>query len=107
MVKEGKINEEEGYRLINLILPEKEKKKGKVKMLKIYIKDEEGEEVNIKLPLVLIKYGLKFIPKDKIGFLEDKDINLEEILSSITDETEGEIVDIKSEEGEVIKIWIE
>ncbi|MEO0271442.1 MAG: hypothetical protein ABIM58_02315 [candidate division WOR-3 bacterium] len=107
MVEEGKINADDGYRLIEAVLDDVFKKGKKVKMFKIYVKDEEGDEVNLKIPVSLLKFGLKFIPRDKIEDLKEKDIDLEEILSSINIDSEGEILNVKTEDGDVVKIWIE
>lgn len=107
MVEEGKINADEGYRLMEAVLGDILKRGKRVKMFKIYVKDEEGDEVNLKIPVSLIQFILKFVPKDKIEDLKGKDIDLEEILSSINIESEGEILNIKSEEGDTVKIWIE
>lgn len=106
MVEEGKLKAEEAEKLISAIL-EPEKKKSPGRFLKIKIEDVSGDKVNVVLPIGLVKLATKFIPKDKKELLEEKDIDLDEILSAIKEGTQGEIVDIEDADGSVIKIWIE
>ncbi len=105
MVEEGKITAEEGYRLIDALMPQNTS--AKKRFLKIYVESEEGDVVNIKVPFSLIKFGIRFIPKDKYEIIKSQNIDLEEILSSLSDDFEGELVDIKSEDGDIVKIWVE
>ena len=63
--------------------------------------------MNIKLPISLIKFGLRFIPKDKYEIIEKQNINIEELVSSLSDDFEGELVNIESNEGDIVKIWVE
>ncbi len=107
MVEEGKLKSEEAERLIEAIL-DTEKKTYSGKFLKIKIEDkEEGDRVNINIPMALVKMATKFIPKDKKEYLKEKDIDIDEILSSIKEATEGEIINIEDKDGSCVKIWIE
>ncbi len=69
MVQDGKINSEEATELINA-MQEQEKEDARItpvnhestyldKALKIRISSENGDKVNVNLPLRLIKIGLK------------------------------------------------
>lgn len=105
MVEQGKITSEEGFKLIDALLPQDRIKEKR--LLKIYIKSEDGDVVNIKVPLSLLKFGMKFVPKDKYHLLKEHNIDIDSLLSSLTEDFEGELVDIKSEEGDIVKIWVE
>lgn len=106
MVEDGKLKSEEAEKLIEAIL-EADKKTYSGKFLKIKIEDNEGDKVNISIPMALIKMATKFIPKEKKEYLKEKDIDIDEILSSIKEATEGEIMNIEDKDGSYVKIWIE
>lgn len=106
MVEEGKLKSEEGARLIEAIF-DTDKKAGSGKFLKIKIENNEGDKLNISIPIALIKMATKFIPKDKKDYLKEKDIDIDEILSSIKEVAEGEVINIKDKDGSYVKIWIE
>lgn len=106
MVEEGKLKAEEAEKLLDALL-EPGKKVSSRKFLKIKIEDVGGDKVNVVLPLGLVKLATRFIPKDKKELLEEKDIDLDEILSAIKEETQGEIVNIQDADGSVVKIWVE
>ncbi|MEN3045024.1 MAG: hypothetical protein ABDH37_07425 [Candidatus Hydrothermales bacterium] len=106
MVEEGRLKAEEAERLLEAIL-DIQKKTPSGKFLKIKIEDERGDKVNMSIPMGLIKMATKFIPKDKKEHLKEKDIDIEEILSTIKESAEGEIINIKDKDGSCIKIWIE
>lgn len=57
--------------------------------------------------MALIKMATKFIPKEKKEYLKEKEIDIDEILSTIKEAMEGEIIDIKDKDGSCVKIWIE
>ncbi len=105
MVEEGKLSPDEGAKLIEA-LDAKEKKKGKV--LRIYVLSPDGDEVNIRIPLKLIKFAKKFIPKKfhNIGLGEDMEFDVSQFVEEIGTEV-GEYLDVKTEEGDIIKISVE
>jgi len=121
MLQEGKINAEEADRLLNALSRDKDsdtdnsQKTGAPKYLRLTVEpgpdSEKQDRVNIRVPLKLIRAGLKlasFIPKDaqtKVNeALQEKGIDadfsklkpedLEEILSQINDLT----VDVEGKE---------
>jgi|Deesub1362A_J573_1020465.scaffolds.fasta_scaffold00041_140 hypothetical protein len=106
MVEEGKIKAEEAEKILLAIL-EPEKKISSKKFLKIKVYEPNGDKVNITLPIGLIKFATKFIPKEKMEILKEREINIDEILSSLDEETQGEIVNVEETDGTVVKIWIE
>ena|SRR5690625_631741 len=115
MVEEGKITSDEASDLISAIKDEEKEstpKKGYLgKMLKIRVKSETEENVRVNIPLHLVKFLLKMghgiasqIPDAK-KYVDD--IDLDVIMQAIDHEVEGKIVDIQSEEGETVEIYIE
>ncbi|ADE70704.1 MULTISPECIES: SHOCT-like domain-containing protein [Priestia] len=119
MVQEGKIDAEKGSELIQ-VLKEKEEtgntllKKPNVyldKTLKIRVVSTENDNVKVNLPIKLVKLVLMAghsiaasIPQSE-KYVKDIDINL--IVEAIENELDGQIVDIKSANGDTVSVIIE
>lgn len=80
-------------------------------MLKIRVKSENQDNVRVNIPVQFVKFLLKMghgiashIPEAK-KYVED--IDMEVLVQAIDNEMEGKIVDIQSEEGETVEIYIE
>lgn len=119
LVEEGKIDKEKASELINILQgkdqPELVTIKKEVpygnKMLKIRVISEEGDNVNVNLPINLVKAVLKAgtnIAK-KIPEAEKyvKDINVDLLIEAIENELDGQIVDITSADGDKVFVVIE
>ncbi|MBD1383262.1 hypothetical protein [Metabacillus arenae] len=119
MVQEGKIDTDKGSELIQ-ILKEKEEAGSKLseksteyldKTLKIRVVSAENDNVTVNLPIKLVKVVLMAghsiaasIPQsDK--YVKDIDINL--IIDAIENELDGQIVDVKSANGDTVSVIIE
>lgn len=117
MIQEGKIDSEKGAELIS-VLKEKEtalepKKLNKYldKTLKIRVVSKENDNVNVNVPIKLVKAILKTghsiaasIPQSE-QYVKDLDINL--LIDAIENELDGNIVDIRSANGDTVKVTIE
>jgi DUF4097 and DUF4098 domain-containing protein YvlB len=117
MIEEGKITSAEGEKLLAAIDEkstkiEKEKIDGSPKWLKIRVfeENEKGKKtkVNINVPIAIVETGLK-IGK---GFDENLDsalngVDFNDIMDMIRSGAEGKIVDIETDEGETVEIYIE
>jgi DUF4097 and DUF4098 domain-containing protein YvlB len=117
MIEEGKITSAEGEKLLGVIDEkstkiEKEKIDGSPKWLKIRVfeENEKGKKtkVNINVPIAIVETGLK-IGK---GFDENLDsalngVDFNDIMDMIRSGAEGKIVDIETDEGETVEIYIE
>ncbi|ASV66983.1 SHOCT-like domain-containing protein [Cytobacillus kochii] len=119
MVQEGKIDADKGAELIQ-VLKEKEEKESKQpessskymeKVLKIRVKSSENDNVTVNLPIKLVKVVLlaghniaASIP-ESAKYVKDIDINL--IIEAIENELDGQIVDVKSADGDTVSIFIE
>ena len=120
MVQEGKLDSDEATELIQA-LKEKESAPATVKgsnyldkMLKIRVISEEGDKVNVNLPLRLIKIALKTglsiasaIPESARYVKDINVLDVELILEAIENELSGQIVDIETEKGEKVSVVIE
>ncbi|KON88797.1 hypothetical protein AF332_19660 [Sporosarcina globispora] len=119
MVQEGKIDADKGSELIQ-ILKEKEETGNKLlekttkyldKTLKIRVVSAENDNVTVNLPIKLVKAVLMAghsiaasIPQSE-KYVKDIDINL--IIEAIENELDGQIVDIKSANGDTVWVIIE
>ena len=113
MVREGKISVDEGLKLLEALESSTPGQAGGVgagrpaKMLRVRVFDAgDNTKVNVNIPLALAKVAMKFIPKNVAEEIKEQDIDLDEILASITDATMGKIVDIDSDEAKV-EVYVE
>ncbi|MDD7793134.1 SHOCT-like domain-containing protein [Clostridium sp. 'White wine YQ'] len=115
MVEEGKITADKAQELIEA-LNEKKTEIQTVQdndimnmMLKIKVNSHEGDVVNVKLPIKLIKTLLKTVGKlpieSNVKGLENLDLNL--ISEAIDNGLCGKIVDVNSANGDVVEVVIE
>ncbi|TDL85899.1 hypothetical protein E2R55_23125 [Vibrio vulnificus] len=120
MVQEGKIDADKGSELIQ-ILKEKEEETGNKllekrtkyldKTLKVRVVSAENDNVTVNLPIKLVKAVLvaghsiaASIPQSE-KYVKDVDISL--IIEAIENELDGQIVDIKSANGDTVSVIID
>lgn len=117
MVEEGKLSSDEASELIDALDKKdtdiKHKPSGAYldKSLKIRVKSGDKVKVRLNIPIKFVKWVLKTghgiaksIPDAK-PYIEDVDMNL--VMQAIDNEIEGKIIDLESEEGETVEIYIE
>ena len=80
------------------------KKKAPFKMLKILIDSNDGDKVRIQIPVEFSKLLKTNKFKSNIG---DADIDIDAILDMISQGVDGEIVNVSSSDGDIIKIIVE
>ena len=115
MVQEGKIDSEKAAELID-VLKQKESSKASPaayldKTLKIRVVSKEHDNVNVNLPIKLVKAVLKAghgiaanVPQAE-KYVKDLDIDL--LIDAIENELDGQIVDIQSANGDTVAVVIE
>ncbi|MFW6298063.1 MAG: SHOCT-like domain-containing protein [Bacillota bacterium] len=117
MVENKQITPQEGAELLKALASSDKKearppKKKAFRMFKIRILSSDGDKVNVQIPLefakmVLKSPGKKGIPKlDKLKEI-DPDMDYDRIVDMIDAGMSGKIVDIQSEDGDVVEIVIE
>ncbi|UUV17255.1 hypothetical protein NRK67_04950 [Fusobacteria bacterium ZRK30] len=79
----------------------------KAKFLRVKVDETNGDKVNIKIPLFLLKFGSKFL-KNKVESCsnEAKNIDFDMILKQIDDGFKGLIVEINTDK-ELVQLIIE
>jgi len=106
MVEEGKLNAEQAARLLDamgevLTTP----KTGK--FIRININSADGNSINVVVPIGLMKLISGFIPKNAKAILDEYEVDLNQLITAIQEGANGTLVDITSEDGDVIKITVE
>ncbi|MDY0023778.1 MAG: hypothetical protein RBR66_02505 [Candidatus Izemoplasmatales bacterium] len=80
-------------------------KKNQFRMLKVLVDSADGDQVRIELPIEFAKLlkNKKFMKVDT----EDFDLDVDELIAMINSGVVGEIVNIKSGDGDIVKIIVE
>lgn len=116
LVQEGKVDAGKAAELIQ-VLKERESDNTSLpksytdKTLKVRVVSSENDNVTVNLPIKLVKVVLmaghsiaSSIPQSE-KYVKDIDINL--ILEAIENELDGQIVDVKSANGDTVSVTIE
>lgn len=112
MLEEGKIDAEKAEELIEVLYTSKANVPTVMnsdKMLKIRVDSQNGDNVNINIPVKFIRTiggAIKRIPKVE-GIDGMEDIDIQAILEAVSDGLDGKIVDVKSEKGDNVEIVVE
>ena len=116
MVKEGTITVEEGIQLLNALEPKTttqnlntSKKPMNERMIRILVDSEDGERVRVNLPLSLVKMGIDINNKLNVGgkSIDLNGIDLNQILSQIDGDLNGELITIDGKNGEQVRIIVD
>lgn len=80
-------------------------KKSQFKLLKVYVDSADGDEVRVELPIEfakLLKSGsIKQLDKEGL------DIDVDMLIQMINSGVVGEIVNVKSADGDIVKVIVE
>lgn len=119
MVEEGKVSAYKAKELIGALGNSSKdteaivSKRYEDKFLKVVVLSNEGDKVNIQLPIKIVKEILKVSGKLPITkYIEgmdgiDIDALMNTLVSCLDNEVMGEIVNICSSEGDIVKIFID
>lgn len=130
MLAEGKITADDAERLLNKIeslqagdsppepektLPEApESPRRRPKFLHVHIDGDKGEHVNVRVPLALIRTGIKLstvLPSEASEKLNEKGINLADLKGMDTEELIEALreltIEVDRDEGESVRIYCE
>lgn len=109
LVKEGKLSVEEAERLLDAMDQDAGKpvQVSELKFIRVDIKDKDSTKVKVNLPVSLAKALWRFIPKEHMDKLKDQDIDLETVLESVAQGASGNLVDIESDDGTKVRVFVE
>jgi len=80
------------------------RKKDQFKMLKVLVDSADGDEVRVELPIEFAK----LLKNSKFANIEsDVDIDIDMLISMINSGVVGEIVNVKSADGDVVRVIVE
>ncbi|SHK07645.1 hypothetical protein SAMN05444401_0532 [Clostridium amylolyticum] len=112
MLEEGKIDAEKAAEFIDLLKSNDKSAAAKEvspeylnKMLKVNISEQGGDKVNVKVPIKFIKALGGAVTK--IPGVEMQGVDIKVIMDAIDEGLDGKIVDISSENGDIVEIVIE
>lgn len=114
MLTSGKISQDQALELLAALEEGTEesikKPATEKKFLRVRVQDgNDGDKVNINIPLGLVKVGLKLASK----YADDEDlkaldkIDFDEVLEMIEQGAEGKIVEVDTKDGEKVEIIVE
>lgn len=123
MLAEGKITAEDAARLLDKIQagsvsaaaePRKTGEKCKIKYLRVHVNSNEGDKVNVRVPIRLIRTGIKLgaiLPPGACERIHASGLDLNG-LAHLADEELVEAlaelqVDVDSEDGDVVRVYCE
>lgn len=115
MVEEGKLNADKAKELIDALEQPSQEiitvKDYDNKMLRVNIESHEGDEVKLKLPVKVIKTIIKATGKLPMMSTNVDGVNMDELIdiisSSLDSSVMGEILNINSADGYIVKILVE
>ena len=114
MIESGTITAEEGMKLLEAIGSTEKKKatsssKREAKNVRVVVEsDHKSTPVDIKLPLGIFKAGVKIGEKFSPEFQGAMaGIDYESVLNAIDEGATGEVVSVTTDDGHLVKIYIE
>ena len=106
MVEAGKVSAEEGAKLLeSLGSGAEERTPGGNKWVRIQIADHRGDQVNLRLPIHLLRLVSRFVPEGAINIGGHK-LSPDELIN-LVETGEGEIVHIADHRGDQVVIRVE
>ncbi len=96
---EPEVKTETPFELVN-------QKKAPFRMLKVYVDSADGDQVRIQLPIEFAKLlkNSKFSGMESLG---DMDLDIDTLIQMINAGVIGEIVNVESADGDIVRITVE
>jgi len=107
MLEEKKITAEQAAKLLDS-LGEPVSGTGRFLKVKVWDMNQEKLKVNVKVPLGLVKWGMRFVPESAQAKIREKNIDLTAVTEAIEKDLVGKIVEVDDDEkGEHVEVYIE
>ncbi len=107
MLEEKKITTEQAAKLLDA-LGEPVTGSGKTLKVKVWDMNQEKLKINVRVPLSLVKWGMKFVPEKAQIKMREQNIDMEAVTEAIDKDLIGKIVEVDDDEkGEHVEVYIE
>ncbi len=84
------------------------KTSGNARLIKIEITTSNGDNVRVNIPIGLANFAMKLIPKDAQRTMSEQGLDMETLTEMLKgDLPEGNLVDISTSDGDVIRISVQ
>ncbi len=84
------------------------KPSGNVRLIKIEITTSDGDNVRVNIPIGLANFAMKLIPKDAQRTMSEQGLDMETLTEMLKgDLPEGNLVDIATADGDIIRISVQ
>lgn len=104
MISEGKISPEEGANLLQALEPDtRVQPTVRWLVVRVYERDSNRVQVNVRLPVRLAGKLIRFSSK----FINEADIDMEDIYTAIAQGEPGKVLDVTAEDGTRVEIYLE
>ena len=113
MIEEGKIDADKGAELIEALSSNSDDQQKPVlssggKMLRVRVLSATDDTVNVNIPVNFLKAIGNAVNNIKIpGVSEQEGIDIKMIMEAIDSGLEGKIIDVKSNNGDIVEVSIE
>lgn len=119
MVEDGKISAEEAIKLLEalgesddrgqlMVQGKKPRKFMRFLKIRIFEGDLEKPKVRVAVPVGLLKLATKFIPEDAKAEINGRNIDLDEILRAVDENTEGKLLEVNDDDEKTrIEIFVD
>ena len=108
MLEEKKISAEDAARLLDAMNASDDDHKNRFLKVRVWKDGSEKAKVNVKLPVSLIKWGLKMAPEHAKAQIADADIDLKVLSEALEKGVTGKIVEVDDvDKGEHVEVWLE
>ncbi len=112
MVKDGDITIDDAMKLLDALdttanqMPKASPTKQK---LRVIVDSANGDTVRINVPISLVKAGVSLASQMNVNGkpIDMKGVDMDTIIKAIEDGATGEIVDIQTNDGDTVKIFVE
>ena len=123
MIEEGKISADKAKEIIDALkeeqnevvnapaIVEQKSTNYEDKFLKVKVLSSEGDKVNVQFPIKVVKEIIKVTGKIPMGGAGIEGVDIQDLMNTIAacldNESMGQIVDITSKNGDIVKVVIE
>jgi DUF4097 and DUF4098 domain-containing protein YvlB len=108
LLEDKKITAEEASSLLDALGEESGNHSAKVLKVKVYDKSTGKAEVNVTLPISLVRWGLQFMPEEARAKLNEHSIDFDRISDALQHDFVGKLIEVDDgKDHERVEIYLE